>query len=67
MSNENYNNEKQEIVLFFSGVVDEKKLRLFLLKQLPKYMIPARFTKIAKFPYNDNGKIDRRSLREGIY
>ena len=58
-----YDNIKQEIVLFFSGEVDEKELRLFLLNQLPKYMAPTRFIKLDKFPYNDNGKIDRKMLK----
>ena len=58
-----YDNEKQNIVLFFTGEIDEKELRNFLLKQLPKYMVPTRYFKLDAFPYNDNGKIDRLKLR----
>jgi amino acid adenylation domain-containing protein len=58
-----YDTIKQEIILFYSGDVIEKDLRLRLLGQLPKYMVPTRYLKIEQFPYNDNGKIDRKKLR----
>ena len=59
-----YDNEKQEIVLFFSGGIDKKEIKTFLLRQLPKYMVPSRYVKLNIFPYNDNGKIDRISLKK---
>ena len=59
-----YDTDRQEIALFFSGEAQERELRLSLLKQLLKYMVPTRYIKIKEFPYNDNGKIDRRAFKE---
>jgi thioester reductase-like protein len=39
-------------------------LRLFLLKELPDYMIPSYFVILDKFPLNNNGKVDRSQLPE---
>lgn len=37
-------------------------LRQFLESYLPDYMIPVGFVKVATFPLNANGKLDRRAL-----
>ncbi|MCX8132274.1 MAG: amino acid adenylation domain-containing protein [Clostridia bacterium] len=37
-------------------------LRIFLLKELPEYMVPAYFTRMDKLPLSTNGKIDRKAL-----
>jgi non-ribosomal peptide synthetase component F len=58
-----YDNKNQKIVLFYSGHLEEKKLRAALSELLPKYMLPARYIHLDRFPYNDNGKIDRKALR----
>ena len=31
---------------------------------LPKYMLPTVFICLNELPYNDNGKIDRKRLKE---
>jgi amino acid adenylation domain-containing protein len=55
-----------------AGVVPEpgqpeptaETLQAFLGHVLPAYMVPARFGFVHEFPRNDNGKVDRRKLRE---
>ena len=42
--------------------IDIEKLRNSLRKDLPTYMIPQYFMKLAKWPYNSNGKIDKKAL-----
>jgi len=59
-----YDTVNNEIVLFYSGELENKEVQIFLLKQLPKYMVPTRYIKLDEFPYNANGKIDRVKLKE---
>ena len=59
-----YNKEKKEIVLFYQGDIPEDEIRDYLLTIIPKYMVPTAYYKLNKFPYNDNGKIDRKKLEE---
>lgn len=42
-----------------SGFPNSDELRAYLRKQLPDYMIPARFIPMDEFPHNTSGKIDR--------
>lgn len=58
-----YNLESKEIVLFFSGEIDENILIDKLNELLPKYMIPNKRYLLKKMPHNVNGKIDRASLK----
>jgi iturin family lipopeptide synthetase B len=39
--------------------VDERKLRKFLRRRLPPYMIPDRFMSVEQLPLTANGKLDR--------
>ena len=34
------------------------------VKKIPEYMIPGIKIRISEFPYNANGKIDRKQLKE---
>ena len=42
------------------------KLRAALKRSLPAYMLPSRWKAFEALPKNQNGKIDRRALREGF-
>ncbi len=44
------------------AVLTPAVLRKFLLERLPRYMVPAQFVLMEKFPLNANGKIDRQAL-----
>ena len=41
---------------------EEKRLRDYMRKKLPAYMIPVRMFRLEAFPLNQNGKLDRRAL-----
>lgn len=61
-------NFKELVVAFvkaFDGF-DEKKIQKQLTNYLPNYMIPKKIVALKKFPYNNNGKIDRSELNKSI-
>lgn len=59
-----YDNNNSQIVLFYSSQdIGPKNLQKLLLGLLPKYMVPNKYVPLDTFPYNDNGKIDRKELR----
>ncbi len=43
-------------------ILDLEKLRGFLAKKLPPYMLPSTFVQMDAFPLTVNGKIDRKGL-----
>lgn len=57
-----YHQEKKQIVLFYQGELSEDDVKNYLLTVLPKYMVPTIYYQLRSFPYNDNGKIDRKKL-----
>lgn len=59
-----YHNEKKQIVLFYQGETGEEELRDYLSMIIPKYMVPTIYISLKRFPYNDNGKIDRKALQK---
>lgn len=59
-----YDKENKQIVLFYQGNVSEDLIRDYLLMVIPKYMVPTVYYRMQRFPYNDNGKIDRKKLKE---
>ena len=62
-----YDEIKNEIVAFcniLDNRIQEVEIKKRLMTILPKYMIPARYVLLEKFPYNDNGKINRKELKQ---
>lgn len=54
-----------EIVIFIKTSNDIKKeLYNAMRKALPSYMLPSEIITLNKFPYNSNGKINRKELHE---
>lgn len=61
-----YDYGKKEIVFFYEAPeeIDVAALRKRIGTQLPKYMIPGKFTYMERLPRNTNGKLDRLLLKE---
>lgn len=59
-----YDDTHKRIVLFYVGDVEEGALSSFLASYLPRYMLPALVVRLPAIPLTDNGKTDRRTLRE---
>ena len=59
-----YDADAKRIVLFYVGDVAENELSAFLATYLPRYMMPAVCVKLDTMPLTDNGKTDRRTLKE---
>lgn len=58
-----YDDVKQRIVFIYKGKVTEDEIRDNFVKKVPEYMVPNTMIKIKEFPYNANGKIDRKQLK----
>ena len=54
----------KRIALFYLGEADEKSVLSALGGYLPRYMLPSIIQKLDVMPLTDNGKTDRRGLRE---
>ncbi|MBE6048246.1 MAG: amino acid adenylation domain-containing protein, partial [Clostridium sp.] len=60
---EDENNEKYLCAfIVYNDEGSEKKLKKYLRKTLPKYMIPSYFVTLDKIPLTVNGKIDKKAL-----
>jgi len=59
-----YDDTHKRIALFYVGDIDESDLASFLASYLPRYMLPAVIVRLDAIPLTDNGKTDRRTLRE---
>jgi acyl-CoA synthetase (AMP-forming)/AMP-acid ligase II len=44
--------------------LDVKFIQQQLKTRLPKYMLPSRIVSLESFPYNSNGKLDRKRLAD---
>ena len=59
-----YDKDARRIVLFYVGDMESADVQKYLKEKLPAYMLPAVCERLDVMPLTDNGKIDRRSLRE---
>ena len=59
-----YDSEGKRIALFYVGDISEGELSSYLGEYLPRYMIPSVLVRLAELPLTDNGKTDRRTLKE---
>lgn len=59
-----YDDISRQIVAFYIGDVTLRDIRVKLLKELPKYMVPTKWYRELNFPFNANGKIDRIELQK---
>mgnify|MGYP001079801514 CR=1 FL=1 len=61
-----YDTNNQKIISIYQSDIHIKSLDIKkqLMQMLPKYMVPSEFQLVDQLPYNDNGKIDRRRLKE---
>ncbi len=55
----------RNLIAFYTTGRDttEAELKEHLLRQLPEYMVPCRFTRLDSLPLNANNKLDRRALQ----
>ncbi|AJY76271.1 non-ribosomal peptide synthetase [Paenibacillus beijingensis] len=66
--NENDNGERFLCCYYVSAKkVEKEKLKQYLRKRLPHYMLPSYFIQIEKIPITNNGKIDRKKLMFSKY
>lgn len=62
-----YDTDSSKIILFYQGnKLDKKDLLEQAKKRLPNYMCPNEIICLDKMPYNANGKVDRKKLKEMI-
>ena len=59
-----YDAASDNIVCVYQGKATEEQLVNELDRYIPQYMKPTKIHKIVAMPYNANGKIDRRKLRD---
>ncbi len=62
-----YDDENDKIVLIYSArKTNDEKIMQELSQKLNSYLLPNRLIKMAQLPHNQNGKIDRKKLKEMI-
>ncbi len=57
-----HKSDTDQLVLFFTGSIDEDAIRKRLRISLPEYMLPNTCKRLSAMPINANGKIDRNKL-----
>lgn len=59
-----YPSEKKKIVLYYVGNITSAELTAYLVKLLPRYMLPGEYRRLDVMPLTANCKIDRKLLLE---
>ena len=62
-----FDREQDLIWCFFTGSLDEKKIRAGLKESLARYMLPDRFVKMEEMPHTPSMKVDRVRLRQMMH
>ncbi len=62
-----FDDDNDKIILFYSGrKAEDSDIRECIASKLPPYFMPDKFVKLRQMPHNQNGKIDRKNLKELI-
>ena len=61
-----YSEQTDLLVAFYEGDITEQEVLEWMKAKLQNYMIPDKIEKVARMPYNANGKIDRKKLKEEL-
>jgi D-alanine--poly(phosphoribitol) ligase subunit 1 len=61
-----YDEKRMQIVLFYSGNIEEADVSAGVSKLVPDYMVPGRLVHMDALPLNLNGKVDRQKLKSMI-
>ena len=64
IANKNYSHTFIVAYYLSKKIIDENVLKNYLKSKLPEYMMPHYLIRLEQFPYNLNGKIDRKKLPE---
>lgn len=59
-----YDEKRSKIVLFVEGDVQLESINSRISRMIPEYMLPGRLITLESMPFNSNGKIDRKALKE---
>ena len=59
-----FDEKKDKIVLVYTGKIDDKSIVDGIAHKVPSYMMPNIIVKCKTIPYNQNGKIDRKWLKD---
>ncbi len=60
-----YDEQSDKIILYYSGQIKDKNIIFNDLKdKLTSYMMPNKLIKLSALPHNQNGKIDRKTLKQ---
>lgn len=60
-----YDEQSDKIILYYSGHIKDENIIFSKLKdKLTSYMMPNKLIKLSTLPHNQNGKIDRKTLKQ---